>query len=157
MFVCVITDTGMFIQWTGNHAHTCIKTKTLNKTGGSKAPHYLKEEHIMEWYYIVLLCIAGVILLSGFTILLFKNTKFRKAVYNWVLQAEERIAGSKMGQEKFAFVVARIHEWIEGIPVVGKWLHLIFTEAIIAKIIEKAVARMKETLQKEADKKEAIK
>jgi len=106
----------------------------------------------MEWYYIVLLCLGGLVFLSLFVYSLFKNTKFRQAVYKWVLEAEETIAGSKMGKEKFAFVVARIHEWIEGIPGVGKWLHLIFTEAVITKIIEEAVAKMKKILEKEATK-----
>ena len=106
----------------------------------------------MEWYWIVLIVIGAILVLSGFIALFFTNKKFRKNVYLWVCEAEEIISGSQMGKEKFQLVVRNVHEWIEDIPYIGKWLHLIFTETLIGTVIEKSVLKMKEALKKEAEK-----
>ena len=93
----------------------------------------------MQWYFIGLIVSAVAVLAFG---LFTKNINFKKMVYDLVVMAELEIKGTKMGQEKFAWVVAQIFFYV---PSELKWC---VTEARITKVIEWAVAKMKKQLEK---------
>lgn len=92
----------------------------------------------MEWYYWVLIGVAVVALVS------FKA--FRTLIYQLVVMAEKTIVGDKVGAERYKYVAERIY------AVLPKTFQVIFTPSVISKLIEKAVIKMKEELDKEAIK-----
>lgn len=87
------------------------------------------------WYLIIVLAIVTIVLLC----VQFKG--FRKIVRNLVIEAEEQIKGTKKGQERFAYVVNLVHQYV---PKPLKWY---FTEIRIAEWIENAVTCMKNKLE----------
>lgn len=91
----------------------------------------------LNWYWYLI----GLLIVVGFVFLL-QYKSFKKVVLDLVTIAENDIIGTKRGQERFALVVSQIHNII---PNKFKWF---FTEERIKNIIEWAVRKMKQTLEK---------
>lgn len=92
----------------------------------------------MEWYIILVLVVLALL----FIVILLFSKVFRQKVYDFVCEAETKITGSKKGQERYNKVVSDIRAFLP------QPLHWIFTEALIKKIIEGAVKKMKSVYEK---------
>lgn len=92
----------------------------------------------LNWYWYLLVILVSICI----GILTTKYKSFCRIVYQFVLKAEKEITGSKKGKERFDYVVSII---ISYIPLSLRWL---LTKERIANIIEWAVIKMKESLEK---------
>ncbi len=71
--------------------------------------------------------------------------KVYRIVYRLVCTAEREITGNKRGQERKAQVIAALHDLLPG------WAQIFVSEQDVDELIELAVTKMKELLQKQAD------
>lgn len=90
-------------------------------------------------FYIILI-VTGVAVILSF--IFAKSKALKKLAYDLVVFAEKNIKGSKLGEEKLDFVIKELREYF---PHFSTFI----TEAMLRKIIEAAVDRMKKELSKE--------
>lgn len=92
----------------------------------------------MEWYWYLIIAIGVVLVLV--LIGLFGGKKIKSLAYTLVL-AVEKLYGQGCGAEKFSLVIKKLSELTKGI----------IPEAVLVKIVEWAVKRMKDLLQENAE------
>lgn len=101
--------------------------------------------HIYQFMQVYGLDVMIVLVFIAILALLVRRGKadlVRRIVYAMVVEAEQRL-GSKTGQEKKAFVIARIYERL---PLI---LRLVFTREDINRFIDDGVDRLKLALSTE--------
>ena len=92
----------------------------------------------MEWYWYLIIGIVAFV--AVVLVILFGNKKVKQLAYTLVLSAE-KLFGQGYGVEKFNLVIEKLSELTKGIV----------PKAVLVKVVEWAVKRMKDLLQENAD------
>ena len=98
----------------------------------------MREFLINYWFIIV----AGIGLIGYIVYLAAKRrwTKLRELAYNLILHAEKAITGTKMGQERFRFVLSELYNMIP------TWLRFFISRSLLEQKLQEWFDLIKDSL-----------
>ncbi|WP_034847086.1 hypothetical protein [Ruminiclostridium josui] len=98
----------------------------------------MREFLLNNWFIIV----VGICLVEYIVYLAVKRRwiKLRELAYNLILQAEKAITGTKMGQERFGFVLSQLYSMIP------TWLRFFIPRSLLERKLQEWFDLIKDSL-----------